>query len=515
MSSCLWLERPGRWRPLAAGAILLLATLPAGPLFWEALSGQAAVPIGGSFATALVNSLEIALLVMLFALAVGLPAGIAAVLYQFPGRWILLPLTTLPLLVPTFLWAIGWSALTGRLGTTATAWIGGRTGCVLVFSASAAPLVLWTTYAAAQSLSGTQVEAARLAGAERAVVRYAARFVALPAALAAALAGVLTLSDPGPGQILGRRTAASEVLTSFSSLYDFGLAGRQCLTLTLVVAVVTLPLAMLAAKRLSAQILARQTRPVYRVPTGPYGTAITLGFLMLIVLTIAAPLAGLLIPLSSGPDGGRAGREVLRTGANTLLYALGAGLTAACLAVLTAMFVGRSERLRAGVLGACLMLFALPPSLTALGLVQMATAAPPWLDGLLRSRLTVCGQLGLRFFPVAVVIALRSWGALSPSWTQAAALHGVPASRYLRKVVWPHLVPSTGATLLLVGLLATAEVGSVLLLHPPGQGSLPLSIFTVMANAPESLVASLCLSYVSLAFAMIALFCIGAARWIR
>jgi hypothetical protein len=53
--------------------------------------------------------------------------------------------------------------------------------------------------------------------------------------------------------------------------------------------------------------------------------------------------------------------------------------------------------------------------------------------------------------------------------------------------------------------LATADVGSVLLLHPPGQGSLPLAIFTVMANAPESLVASLCLVYVAPALGIVLL----------
>jgi iron(III) transport system permease protein len=281
------------------------------------------------------------------------------------------------------------------------------------------------------------------------------------------------------------------------------------------VALATLPLALLAAARLAAQILARQTRPVQRVAPGPYGVTITLGFAALTVLAIAAPLAGLLRPLSGGLDVGRAWLEVQRTGLNTLLYAAGAGLVAALLAVLTAMFVGRSERLRTVVLGACLMLLALPPSLGALGLVHTATAAPASLDWCLRSRLTVCGQLGLRFFPVATLLALRSWGTLSLSWTQAAALHGVPVGRYLRKVVLPHLRPAATASLLLVGLLATAEIGSVLLLHPPGQRSLPLAIFTVMANAPESLVASLCLAYLTLAFGIVALFCIVAGRGTR
>jgi hypothetical protein len=58
--------------------------------------------------------------------------------------------------------------------------------------------------------------------------------------------------------------------------------------------------------------------------------------------------------------------------------------------------------------------------------------------------------------------------------------------------------------MLLVALLATADISTLLLLHPPGERSLPLAIFTVMANAPESLVASLCLVYVGAAAALLA-----------
>jgi hypothetical protein len=48
----------------------------------------------------------------------------------------------------------------------------------------------------------------------------------------------------------------------------------------------------------------------------------------------------------------------------------------------------------------------------------------------------------------------------------------------------------------LVALLAAADAGTVLLVQPPGQSSLSVTIFTVMANAPESLVALLCVIYV-------------------
>jgi iron(III) transport system permease protein len=509
MSSCLWLERPAAWRPAALTILLTLVTAPAWPLGWHALAGGKAPELGEAFWAAMRNSLELAAWVIVPALAVGWPAGLAASLYEFPGRRIFLAAVTVPLLVPSFLWAIGWSALAGHLGPAAAFRINGLAGCCLVFLAGAVPLVFWMTCAATASLAGTQVEAARIAGGERAVLWYTGRYVAVTAILAAALAGVLTMSDPGPGQILGVRTAASEVLTSFSSRYDYRLAAWQALAMTLAVLAFITPLVILAAGRLSSQILARQVRPLRRIPAGRLAPAIGAAFAIVVFLLLVAPLAGLLLPLRSGVDLTRAWGEVVRTGPNTLIYAVGTGVVAAGLGFLAALCVGRGLRARTVVLGVCLVLLALPPSLGALGVVQTATAVPPWWDWLTRSRLTVCVELGLRFFPIATVIALRSWGGLPSTWTQAAALHGVPTAKYLARVVVPHAVPALAAAILLIGLLATADVGSVLLLHPPGQGSLPLAIFTVMANAPEALVAALCLIYVTLAFGIVSLFCLS------
>ncbi len=76
---------------------------------------------------------------------------------------------------------------------------------------------------------------------------------------------------------------------------------------------------------------------------------------------------------------------------------------------------------------------------------------------------------------------------------------GVSLSKYLARVVLPLMLPAASLAFLLVALLATAEVGTVLLLSPPGEGTFPLAIFTVMANAPEALVASLCVLYLAAA----------------
>ncbi len=498
MPSCLSLERPGKWRTIGVVALLVIAALPALPLLLRLVPGFSDMSTGAAvldraFGTALWNSLRLALGVGVVSFLVGLPVGVLAALHEFPARRILLGVCALPLLIPPLLWSIGWSAL-----------LSGFSGCLLVFSASAIPLALFTSYAASSTLSASQLNAARLAGSRRAVLFYACRHAFTPTLLAAGLGAILGLSDPGPGQILGLRTAAAELLISFSALYDFDLAAKQCAVLTGLVLLLAVPLAAFAAPRVAREMLARQPAAAHRLRDKKTAALTTTVLCLYVLVAVGIPLLGLVMPVFGGADFGRALGELRRTAVNTFIYGLGAGLTSALLGLLLAFFVGRSNRLRTACIAVCLTLFCVPPAFQALGIVQIATAAPAGLDPLLRSRLTVCLALGIRFVPVAAILALRAWGSTSPSWALAGAVHGLPLKTYLRRIALPFMLPSAAMATLLVALLATADIGTVLLLHPPGETSLPLAVFTVMANARESTVASLCLVYVAAAAALLA-----------
>ena len=80
---------------------------------------------------------------------------------------------------------------------------------------------------------------------------------------------------------------------------------------------------------------------------------------------------------------------------------------------------------------------------------------------------------------------MRSLGTVSPSWAHAAAVHGVPLSTYVARVLAPTLRPVVMLTAVLVALLAAADAETALLVQPPGQSSLSVTIFTIMANAPS------------------------------
>jgi iron(III) transport system permease protein len=507
MTTGMVLEWPGRWRAGSIAVLLALPLLPAFPLMWSALSSGDQFSYGGAaFERALANSAIVALLVTLGSFALGLPIGVLNALYEYRGRQLLLALSLLPMLAPSFLWPLGWRWLLEHRGRSLLPFLSGYSGCELMFLPGAVTLVLFTTLASMAVLSGSQVQAARLAGGEGALFRLSCRYASVPAALAAVLAGILTLSDPGAGFAVGLRLASSEILISFTAFYDYVLAGRQCLTLALLVLTVAAPIAWLAAPRLVAELSARQLSPAQRSLHPGMGKAACATLFSLVLTLTLLPSLGLILPLRRRSDLARACADLGHTGMSTLLYAVGAGIFAVGMGWAVAFCAGREERLRRIVIGICLTLFALPPMLLALGFVRGVAHLPAWTDPVARGRPAVCLALGMRFFPVAALMALRSWGTMSPSLARAAGVHGVPLGRYLWRVVLPVQRRAVVAAMLLVGLLATAEIGMVLLLYPPGEESLPLHIFQIIGYpAPSSRLAALCVIDLALAVGLLAL----------
>jgi iron(III) transport system permease protein len=487
-------ETPSRWRAVSVFGILCLVTLPTTAMLVSSLATGSEEILRPSFINALQNAMIVAAAVALLAASIGMPLGVLASRYVFPLRNVALATIALPLLLPTFLWAIGWSSILNLTGFS---------GAILSFAAPSISLVAFTTLVSAYSLSASQVEAALLAGGEWAVLKHTLGYVAVPAGGAALLAGLLSLSDPGPGQIFGLATVSGEILTSFSALYDFNLASRQCLALAGVVLTVAIPFGLVMAPQVSTEILAKQTTAA-RLSRNRWGGQCVFTAVLLYSLTmLGIPVLGLIKPVVADASLGRAWGEFIRVVGSTGVYAIGSGIIATLLGLLFAAAIGRSERMKSIAVAFCFVLFAVPPAVTALAFVQAGTSAPQWADIVFRSRFAVTLALGARFFPVAALVAIRAWTSMPRTWALAGGIQGVRLTAYVRSVVFPFLAPSLLASVIICGLLATADVVTVLLVHPPGQSSLPLTIFTIMANAPQSLVAALCLLYLVSAVALL------------
>ncbi len=500
----LILERPGWWRSAGLAAVSAAALLPVLPL----LAGIFHIPLQEllnrltDFSSVLGQSLGISLMGAAIALVLGLTAGIMHSLYSFRGAGFFQFVFLLPVMVPPLLWAVGLENFSIKAvfnpaagGTSSVSLFQGEAGVALISAMISFPLVTFATMSACSVLNRGQCDAARLAGGEWRLLRLAASF-ALPAALlAACLGGCLMLSCPGPGLALGAKSAVSEILVSFSALYDARLAALQCVSLSAAVLCLAVCAMMLTGGKL-VEILAVNARGVRPRSHAFMSRAAFMFSLCCSLVFVLLPLLGLLLPALAVPDLSSL-REVLsRTMPDTLLYAMGSASVATSLGLAAAFFMGKSVRHRNT--GACIMLviFSLPAALTALGFLQAGADAPAWTDFLFRSPAAVCLAQGIRLFPLPALLAARLFSSLPASWSWAAELHGISLPLFMKRIAGPMLVRPVVTGFMLTFLLAEADVGTVLLLHPPGAQNLPLAIFTIMANAPRALVAQLGVAYI-------------------
>ncbi len=395
-----------------------MAIAPTLPLVWSTFAQASHGPVWTkAFGDVLLNSLLLSAGVSLISFLIGLPLGLLATLYRFPGRSSLVLFQAMPLLLPSFLPCIGWSNLSASHWPTWLPMPGGFSGCLFVLGLQAVPLPFFATWAACHQLTASQIDAARLHGGEKTVLRSSAIACAPVSLLAALLGGILSLSDPGAPLIFGYRSVPLEIRTSFSALFDFDLAGRQCLLLAGLVLLLTMPILVFGLRSLAAMVMARQTRPAIPYSHRTLCAVAMTGMLVVLLLGIGFPTLGLCLPAFKTPMLARAWQKVGSTAMTTVIFTSGAGLLATLLAITVALIAASHTRPRLMALAVLLSLLAMPPALAAIGVTRIATDGPPQLDWLTRSQLTVALVLGLRFLPIATLVMMRAVGSLSPSST--------------------------------------------------------------------------------------------------
>ena len=500
--SVLLLERPGAWRSFGLAAVSITALLPVLPL----LAGIFHVPAReittglSSFFPLVLKSLASSSAGAVTALVLGLAAGVLHSFYQFRGAALFRFIFLTPVMMPPLLWAAGLRNLHFPSGAstagTATAFslFQGQAGLAFITVMVTFPLVMLATMSACSTLNKGQCNAARLCGGEVGLLRLSALF-ALPAAVVAAfLGGCLMLSCPGPGLALGARTAVSEILVSFSAFYNQYLAAIQCVSLSgaiLLMAVCT----MILTGRRPAEILAVNAAGAKPRFHHVMSRAAFMFSLCCAALLVFLPLSGLLLPALAEPDLHLLRQTLARTLSNTFIYAAGAAAIATFLGTAAAFFMGKSVMHRNIGAGIMLVILSLPSALAGLGMLSAGSQAPAWTDFLFRSPAVVCAAQGIRLFPLPALLVSRFLGSMPASWSWAAEIHGISFFKFMQKIAGPMLARPAATGFVVAFLLAEADVGTVLLLHPPGAQNLPLAIFTIMANAPAALVAQLGIAY--------------------
>jgi ABC-type Fe3+ transport system permease subunit len=118
-----------------------------------------------------------------------------------------------------------------------------------------------------------------------------------------------------------------------------------------------------------------------------------------------------------------------------------------------------------------------------------------------------------RFIPVTALALGATTRHVPVSHEEAAAVSGAGWLRTMWRIVLPQMRLALAAAWVIAFVLVFGELGVSILVAPPGEATLPIRVYTIIANAPSSHVAVLALLQTAVIFAPLA--ALGAAVSLR
>jgi iron(III) transport system permease protein len=139
-----------------------------------------------------------------------------------------------------------------------------------------------------------------------------------------------------------------------------------------------------------------------------------------------------------------------------------------------------------------LVSFAVPGTVIAIGLIGLWNR--PGLPGVIyKSMVILMIACIARFLPVAALILAAGVRQISHSAEEAAEVVGAGWLRTFSWILVPQLRGGITAAWVIVFIFSFGELGATILVAPPGESTLPVRIYTLLANTTSSQVAALAL----------------------
>jgi iron(III) transport system permease protein len=452
----------------------------------------------------LLNSTLLGAGTALFGTLLGAPLGLLLARAHLPAKRLLRIVLIIPLIIPPYVLALGWILFTGSTGLLARVvgrdllygWTYSFAGTVAVLSLSYYPISMLATEAAALRVDGHLEEGALLVTTTRRVLwRITMPLIAPMVAAAALTIFVLGLSEFGVPSLLRVRVYTTEVFTAFAALYDFGAATALAVPLLVVTVIVAVIIKLILGERF---ITVRRSVHPAPVALGGWRVFAFVGTILVLSASVVLPLmtlayeAGNLKHVTSSLEGSTA----------AIINSLSLAAIAATLIVVLGTFLGywraRAQTRWCGLFDLVLLvIFAVPSTVLGVGLIGLWNR-PGLLGEIYSSQAIIVIAYIARFVTIAALILAASVRQIPASFEEAAEIAGGSWLRTLAQIVLPNICPALVAAWLVSFILAVGELGTTILVAPPGESTLPVRIYTLIANTPSSEVAALALMEVGI-----------------
>lgn len=445
------------------------------------------------------NSLLLASGATALCLAMGVPLAFLIARTEFWGRKLLGVIYLLPVLIPPYVHAIVWMRLEQAVRPFFDLQVHGLGGAMWVLAMAYYPFVTLMTLSGLNSVDRSLEEASLLQRGKWLTLSRVTLPLSSPHIVSGAIfVCVFSIMDFAVPDMLRVQTYPVEIFVQFSAFYDEGAA-----------VLLSLPLVAVASLLMMLQRWVMKDRSYVSPSSGrsgvlrldPAGLEVPLfGFcLLLVTLSGLVPMLVLFYIAGHWSKILPIGLTSLGSMAYSLMLAALGALATVLLAFPISYLLWRSRGKISSLLSLAVFIpFMVPATTFGIGLIRVWNR--PLAELVYGSSLIIVLGYTARFLPFAAVAIHSGLKQISPSLEEVACLAVPGWGRRVRKILLPLLRPSLVGSFFVVFVLSLGEIGTTLLVIPPGRETIPIRIYNLMHYGADQMVAGLCLIMMGLIF---------------
>jgi len=459
------------------------------------------------YSTVILNSMALASITTLLSSLIGVSAGFFLAKTSLPFKNVFRMCFFVPLIIPSYITGIAWANLLGKTGFLNTLlsqytlltpesisdFIYSIYGASFILSMNLFPVVMLVTEYALKSLNPRLEEGGLIVGNIFLVLRK----ITLPLIAPAILSGmmivfVLSLSEFGIPSLLQVNVLTTQIFTQFSAFYNEKAATAIAFPL-IMITLVFMILEQVYLHGKSFEIVGRKASNGSIQYHIRWLTVVGVLFcIFILTVCVIIPLSTLIITsktISAYHDAFRLAKNGIT---NTILF----GSLGATFLTIIGLFLGYlSEKIRSGLKNSTAsfvwIFFAVPATVIGVGLIKLCNRPEGIFQFIYGSLWIVIIGYVARFSPLSSRIMANYFKQIPNSMEEAGTVTGASWFRVLGKVLLPLQSYGLIATWLICFMFCIGELGTTILVYPPGHETLPIALFTVMANSPANIVSAL------------------------
>ncbi|MGR3310751.1 MAG: ABC transporter permease [Candidatus Brocadiales bacterium] len=468
--------------------------------------------------TLLFNSLILAGSTTLVTVLLGVPLGTLFAKTDLPLKRLFTILFVIPLIIPPYILAIAWFYFLGRSGIMASmfgAKVGiltsqflfGFPGTLFVMVSVLLPIVIILTMTYLRMVNPRLEEAAKLAATWSLVLKRISIPIIRPGIfLAGLIVFIFTLGEFGVPSSLRFDVFPVESFIQFSAFYNFNAATAAAIPLGVITLIVLVVERLFLRKKTfqfrltkEAMIMVplRKTKPLFFAAVS-----------ILVFAFVMVPMGVLLARSFSLWAYREAFVQSIDSIFRSLLYA---SIGATCLVVfgfiLGYVLERKALRFHYAADSVAIFLFALPGTVIGIGLISLWNTQST--NFIYASMAIILFGYIAQYTALGERIMAATFSQIPHSMEEAAQIVGAGWFRRLSGILISLAKRGLIATWLVGFIFCLRDLGITMMVYPPAHDTLPVRIFTLMANNPEEVTAALCITMVVIAF--LPLFVLGLA----